>query len=70
MIIETLQRKAKRDIDVAKMAREYRQKNKTHNGFSEELAAWSEKNPLFEDLAPKAMQSNVRARADAIIGAQ
>lgn len=70
LIIETLQRKAKRDIDVARMAREYRQKNKTLNGFSEELAAWSEKNPLFEDLAPKAMQSNVRARADAIIGAQ
>lgn len=50
IIIETLKRKAKRDQQVAKMAREYIGKNKTLDGFSDELSAWSEKNPLFSDL--------------------
>ncbi len=68
IIIETLKRKAKRDQQVAKMAREYIGKNRTLDGFSDELAAWSEKNPLFSDLATKASSGNVRAQADAIIG--
>ncbi len=50
LIFESAKRMAQRDIQVAKMAREYRQKNKTLNGFSDELSAWSEKNPLFGDL--------------------
>ena len=54
IIIEALERKAKRDIEVAKMARAYTKKNGTMDGFSDELAAWSEKNPLFADLAAKA----------------
>lgn len=53
IIIETLRRKAKRDIEVAKMARAYAAKNGNFNGFSDELAAWSEKNPLFADLSSK-----------------
>jgi len=56
LILETMRRKAKRDIEVSKLAREYRQKNKTLNGFSEELSAWSEKNPLFDDLAKSVPQ--------------
>ena len=60
MIIETLQRKAKRDVEVSKMAREYRQKNKTLNGFSEELADYSAKNPLFDDLQKSAPSSKFK----------
>jgi hypothetical protein len=48
---------AKREQQVAKMARAYRTKNKGKfdEGFYNELAAWSEKNPLFKDApsAPK-----------------
>lgn len=50
LIFETAKRTAQRDIEVARMAREYRQKHKTLNGFAEELSAWSEKNPLFSDM--------------------
>ncbi len=48
MIIDTARKLAKRDQEVAKMARDYR---KTHGqfdeGFYDQLAAYSEKNPLF-----------------------
>ena len=54
LIIETNKRLAKRDVEIGKMAREYRNKNKTLNGFADELAAYSEKNPLFADLAQSA----------------
>jgi len=66
IIIETLKRKAKRDQQVAKMAREYIAKNRTIDGFSDELSAWSEKNPMFSDLMTKS-GTGVRAQADAII---
>lgn len=50
IILETMMRKAKRDQEVARMARDYRKKNKTLDGFSDQLADWSAKNPLFDDL--------------------
>ena len=53
LIIETNKRLAKRDIEIAKMARDYRNKNRTLNGFAEELSSFSENNPLFSDIAPK-----------------
>jgi hypothetical protein len=49
----------KREQQVAKMARAYRTKNngKFDEGFYDELAAWSEKNPLFKDGTPAATPS-------------
>lgn len=48
LIIDTAKKMAKRDMDVARMAREYRQKHGTINeGFYDELARYSEANPLF-----------------------
>lgn len=47
LIIETLRKLAARDQEVAKMARAYRAKKGTLEGFSDELATWSEQNPLF-----------------------
>jgi hypothetical protein len=47
-IIETAKKLAQRDIEVARMAREYRQKNGTINeGFYEQLSRFSESKPLF-----------------------
>lgn len=60
LILETMRRKARRDIDVSRMAREYRKKNKTLDGFSEELAAWSERNPLFSDMQPAKEQQEFK----------
>lgn len=68
LIIETNKRLAKRDVEIAKMAREYRNKNRTLNGFAEELANFSDKNPLFKDIQPAAASSSIRSQADAIIG--
>jgi hypothetical protein len=51
MMIETNRRLAKRDQDVAKLARDYRKKNGSiDEGFYEELAAFSAANPLFKDM--------------------
>jgi hypothetical protein len=48
MISESMVKLAKREQEVAKMARQYRKKNGTiDEGFYEELQAYSEKNPLF-----------------------
>lgn len=48
VLIETAKKLAQRDKDVAKLARQYRQKKGTlDEGFYEELAIFSEKNPLF-----------------------
>jgi hypothetical protein len=45
---------AKRDQDVARLAREYRKKNgQINEGFFEELQKFSEANPLFSDVAQK-----------------
>lgn len=47
-IVETAKKLAQRDMEVAKMAREYRGKNGTINeGFYNQLAQYSESNPLF-----------------------
>jgi cytochrome c556 len=49
LIIETAKKLAKRDMEVAKLAREYRKKHgQMDEGFYDELAAFSEKNPMFE----------------------
>jgi hypothetical protein len=51
VMIETHRRIAKRDQDVAKLARDYRKKNGSiDEGFYEELAAFSAANPLFKDM--------------------
>lgn len=47
-IVETAKKLAQRDMEVAKMAREYRGKHGTINeGFYNQLAQYSESNPLF-----------------------
>jgi hypothetical protein len=52
-IVETRRRLIRREQQVAKMARDYRKKNGSLNeGFFDELAAFSEKNPLFADMKP------------------
>jgi hypothetical protein len=49
LISETMITLAKRDQDVAKLARDYRKKNGGFDeGFYNELATWSAANPLFE----------------------
>jgi hypothetical protein len=52
---------------VARMARDYRRKNgKFDEGFYDELAQWSEKNPLFANEAPAAPKPGAnRIRFDA-----
>lgn len=53
-MIEYRTKLAQRDREVARLARQFRQKNNGFNdGFFEELAQWSEKNPLFQQQAPK-----------------
>lgn len=52
-LIEAHRRIAQREIEIAKMAREYARK---HGGrldfnFEDELSAWADANPLFADLA-------------------
>lgn len=52
-MLETGQKLAQRDMQVAKMAREYRKRNGTiDEGFYDELARYSEQNPLFKQSAP------------------
>jgi hypothetical protein len=49
MIIDSAKKLAKRDQDVARIAREYRKKNGTlDEGFYDELQRFSEANPLFK----------------------
>lgn len=51
LMMETMRRTSRRTIEVAKMARDYRAKNGAINeGFYEDLAKFSEANPLFRDL--------------------
>lgn len=56
LIIETNKRIAKRDADVARLARQYRQQRGTlDEGFFDVLRDYSEQNPLFGDIkTPKA----------------
>lgn len=46
-IIETQLALKQRDLQVAKMATEYRKANGTLDGFTTHIAQWAEKNPLF-----------------------
>jgi hypothetical protein len=51
LIIETHKRLAKRDADVARLARQYRQQRGTlDEGFFDVLRDYSEQNPLFGDI--------------------
>lgn len=55
LMIQTAKKLAKRSQEVAKLARDYRSKNGSFNdGFFDELSAWSNSNPLFnEPIQPK-----------------
>lgn len=57
-MLETAKRLAQRDIKVAQMARDYRKRNGSlDEGFYDELAQFSEANPLFNGLkSPQAAQ--------------
>jgi hypothetical protein len=51
LIVDVQRRLAKREQQVADLARRYHSKNKRFDeGFSDELAQWSSANPLFADL--------------------
>lgn len=53
LIVETAKKLAQRSLEVAKLAREYRQFNPRKAfdaGFNEYIAKWSEAHPLFKDL--------------------
>lgn len=53
LIMESARKLAQRDIEVSRMAREYRKKNGSlDEGFYDELARFSESNPLFQQAAP------------------
>lgn len=61
LMTETATKLAKRDQDVAKMARDYRKKRGTiDEGFYEELQKYSEANPLFPAQKPSASSQGVR----------
>lgn len=63
LMLETAQKLAKRDMDVARMAREYRKRNGSINeGFYDELARYSEANPLFQPQAPQAPAKGLSIR--------
>jgi len=67
LIIETARKLAKRDQDVARLAREYRQKNGSMNeGFYAELQRYADASPLFSTKAERATPS-VIDQADAIL---
>ncbi|MDE2441944.1 MAG: hypothetical protein KGP14_13050, partial [Betaproteobacteria bacterium] len=52
LIIDTARKLATRDQEVAKMARDYRKKNgQFDEGFFDQLAAYSDKHPLYEKEA-------------------
>lgn len=61
LLIETHKRLAKRDAEVAKIARDYRKKNgKLDEGFYDELHKLSESNPLFADLESSSSGYTIR----------
>lgn len=52
-MLETAQKLAQRDVQVSKIARDYRKRNGAiDEGFYDELARYSEQNPLFKQSAP------------------
>lgn len=53
LMLETAKKLAQRDMDVARLGREYRKRNGSiDEGFYDELARYSEQNPLFKQSAP------------------
>lgn len=53
MVTQTIKAIAKRENEIAKMARQYRVKNGSiDEGFYDILADYSDKNPMFKDAAP------------------
>lgn len=57
LISESMIKLAKREQDVARLAREYRKKNgQLDEGFYDELSRYSEQNPLFADTGATSMQ--------------
>lgn len=66
MIIETQKRVAKREKEVARLARDYRKKHgRFDEGFYQELAQFSEANPLFADLTgPAGNATDTQALVD------
>lgn len=62
MIIDTARKLAKRDQEIAKLARDYRKKNgQIDEGFFDQLVTYSEKNQLFADAPPASTQSGKAA---------
>lgn len=52
LVSESMVKLAKRDQEVAKLARDYRKRNgQLDEGFYDELAKYSEQNPLFTDMS-------------------
>lgn len=66
ILIDTRKKLAQRDAEVARLARAYRGKNKSlDEGFFDELARFSEANPLFP--TKKAGAASIQEQADAIL---
>jgi hypothetical protein len=70
-MIEYRTRLAKREQQVAKMARAYRKKNggKFDEGFFDELQAWSEKNPLFPEAGKEVAMPTLSPKAQKYLDA-
>jgi hypothetical protein len=50
LLVETMKKLAQRDVEVAQLARDYRnRRGKLDEGFYNELRQFSEANPLFQD---------------------
>ena len=49
LIVQTSRKMAQRDVEVAKLAADWRRERKTMDGFTQHLAEWSKKNPLFTE---------------------
>jgi hypothetical protein len=68
MMSDTVKKLAKRDIEVAKMARDYRKKTGSlDEGFYDELQTFSAKNPLFQTQPANTGGSDLFNQADSII---
>jgi len=52
-MLESYRAIAKRDADIARLARDYKKRNggRFDEGFYDELAVWSERNPMFPSAA-------------------
>lgn len=71
-ITATLRAKAKRDMDIAQLAREHAKRNggRLTNQFQDELAGYVADNPVWKAPAATPSSGNVRKRADEILKGQ